>query len=125
MHSGTSSDEKGEASPAPLAVNVDEPCLPHPFELWLDWCEDVFGIIVGSTDSAVELRVQLGGGTSDDLEIDEHPLRVQDVGDLSEQFTFPVILDVMDCEARDDSVERAERSQRVVEIMTQNRRLRV
>ena len=53
----------------------------------------------------------------DDLEIDEHPLRVQDVGDLSEQFTFPVILDVMDCEARDDSVERAERSQRVVEIM--------
>ena len=70
-----STDEQGEAAPAPLAVDLHEAGVAHPGELRLDLGEHVLGVAARPLDASVELLLELVGGALHHLEVGEHATR--------------------------------------------------
>ena len=73
------SDEEGEAAPAPVAVDLDQPGCTHPPELFRHSSEHILGIPARSPDPLVELLLQFGGGALHHFEVDEHAARAESV----------------------------------------------
>ena len=74
-----------------------EPCLPEPDQL------------IGERAWLVVRRIDGGDHVvrivrDDDIGEDEAPARAQPVAHATEQIRFPVSVEVMDCERRDDEV---------------------
>ena len=113
--------EQREAAPAPHAIDVAQSGGAHPVELRLDRGEAVLGIAVGAADRVVEPALELLARALDDLEIGEQATGPQRRRDLAEQRLLALVLEVVDREAGHDHVERAQRGDRLDQIVRRHR----